>query len=51
MTDDKQMKAAPVRVAKKSEGWREREESKAHGVAPRKLTESVRDDEHSLVRC
>lgn len=49
MTDDTVMKAAPVRVTKKSEGWREREEAKAAGVAPRKLTE--RSDKHSLVRC
>lgn len=35
LNEDIQKKAAPLRAAKKSEGWREREESKAAGVAPR----------------
>lgn len=35
MNEDTQKKAAPARAAKKSEGWREREESNAAGTAPR----------------
>lgn len=35
LNEDIQKKAAPLRAAKKSEGWREREESKAAGTAPR----------------
>ncbi len=35
MNEDTQKKAAPLRAAKKSEGWREREESNAAGTAPR----------------
>lgn len=45
--NDTEMKATPIRVAKKSEGWREREEAKAAGVTPRKLIE--RSDK--LARC
>ena len=47
--DDVEKKAAPVRVAKKSDGWREREEAKAAGVTPRTV-EQRQHDEHSLVR-
>lgn len=35
LNEDTQKKAAPLRAAKKSEGWREREESKPAGTAPR----------------
>jgi hypothetical protein len=34
-TDDDQKKVAPVRESRKSDGWREREESRTAGVAPR----------------
>jgi hypothetical protein len=46
-TDDTLNKAAPVRVAKKSEGWREREEAKAAGITPR--TQTDRKSDHTLV--
>jgi hypothetical protein len=39
---------AEIEAAQKSEGWREREESKAAGIAPRNLD---RTDEPALVRC
>jgi hypothetical protein len=45
-TDDETKKAAPVRAAKKSEGWREREESRNAGVAPR-----TTKDNGGVVRC
>ena len=34
-TDDDMKKVAPGRDSKKSDGWREREESRTAGVAPR----------------
>jgi hypothetical protein len=40
---------APLRASKKSEGWREREESSAAGTAPRMFDRSV--NEPTLVRC
>jgi hypothetical protein len=39
-------KATPVQAAKKSEGWREREESRNAGVAPR-----TTKDAGGVVRC
>jgi hypothetical protein len=51
-SDDVQKKARPVLVRKKSEGWREREESKAAGIAPRQLNvKADAHDEHALVGC
>ncbi len=54
-SDELQKKGRPVVVRKKSDGWREREESKAAGIAPRQLDAKTgaRDanDDHSLVRC
>jgi hypothetical protein len=47
--EDTQKKAAPLRSSKKSEGWREREESKAAGTAPH--SSSRRMAEPSLVLC
>lgn len=48
MSDDEQKKAAPVRASKKSEGWREREESRNASVAPRKTSKHENDEP---VRC
>ena len=47
LNEDTQKKAAPLRSSKKSEGWREREESKAAGTAPHSA--GRRTDEPSLV--
>lgn len=47
--DDVEKKSAPVRAAKKSDGWREREESKCAGVTPRISHRS--SDAATLVRC
>jgi hypothetical protein len=44
--DDMQKKVAPVRVSKKAEGWREREEARNASVAPRKA-----DSRSPFVRC
>ena len=50
-SDELQKKGRPVVVRKKSDGWREREESKAAGIAPLKLNAKIdAHDEHALVR-
>jgi len=50
MTDDKQ-KTKPIRTGKKSDGWREREESRAAGVTPRTMMKTDElDNGHALVR-
>jgi hypothetical protein len=45
-SDDTQKKVAPVRVSKKAEGWREREEARNASVAPRKS-----ETQSPIVRC
>jgi hypothetical protein len=48
-TDDKS-KTKPMRTKKKSDGWREREESRAAGITPRTTSKNDSEHEHALVQ-